>query len=532
MAGPVTGLGLGSQIQAALLRIDTPELRRFQIEPLGFLKGFGNLVTQPFTAGGLRMRYEMDNYTDPQALGANLSRATVVPTPLQQLEMNDWIYTADHFNNFFTSIVLDDSVEAYVKKMGGDQGGIDSAAAMLLLKSTKDLEHFINMQTVLDRRNIMGTVVASAAKSDDATASGTWTGRYTIAVQLGSDVCHAAFRKGMKLSACAPPTSYGGSSDSGTYVGDVYNYTATDAQADSEISDHVPLEVVDFPDPNTVSAALGYATMTLAIYYDATSKSAVGTIMDNIVAAVGVVGTGCVLTPYAGKLAAGSTTKTRGPNFGSCGLLHWMQPFNIETAGGAVATTAVIKNSAGTTISRASGGNFGVMVPKATDHNNATSISMAAIESMFISLGFRAGGQTRDLMVLVNPIVWKALVDGLGTAAQYRVNETPGSALTERYAKYGVSICTYQGLGTRPVVIANDQWWVPPNTVMFVDPSDFSRMAPSEGKWRMHGNGSIWATLRNGDGKQLMGEQAYYLRPWQMHAASMFMQGVIKHTKV
>ena len=65
-----------------------------------------------------------------------------------------------------------------------------------------------------------------------------------------------------------------------------------------------------------------------------------------------------------------------------------------------------------------------------------------------------------------------------------------------------------------------------------IDPNDFARMAPAEGGWETHGTASIWHDLRQATtSKLLMGAQAYFLRPFQMHMYSGFKNGVIAYCK-
>jgi hypothetical protein len=531
-----SGLGLVSEVQAALIRLDTPEIYKTEFANMGFLKQFGNLRQQPFSAGGLRVRYETAARTDPYALGADVSRATSIPRPHQTLQYDDIVYTTHQFNNLAVSIVLDNAVEQYVRGQGMTQGAFDDAAIKLNMLGTENLNHLLSINQICDRRSILGTVVkmsdpATAAgatnnPTDNSTHVGLYTGCYWGTFELGADAIIPAIRKGMLLSVCACPTSYGGSSDTGATMGLVRNYkNTTDDVADAALTYHAPLHVLEDASPNSKTSALGYGTVKLGMYYTDAGKVEAEALFDDIV--TGAIGTGDVLTPYAGMLSATTITlATRGPNYGSQGLLHWMQPFNIETALGACSTP--LYTSAGVAVDRASGGNFEWQVPYSVDHNNASALSMSAIESVFRTVGYRHGGTAKGLFVIMNPTVWTALAATLGVSA-YRINESGGDALKARYAKYGVQTLTFQGVGTEPVVLGMSDW-VPPNMVMFLDPSDYEQLIPSEAKWQENGGGGIWFPLRNSSGQIQAGFQAYKMLPWQMAAYRMNRQAVIKHT--
>lgn len=534
-AGPQTGVGLGAALAEALMRIDTPEFVRVQMADMGFIKQFGDLVTEPFTAGGLRMRYQTQKPRNAIAMG-NTNRGTAVPDPVTGYAYADMVYQRAHFNDFVTSIVYDQALEDYIQSQGG-QDNLDNIAAKLLLDTSADMNDFVNMQMAGERRAILGTVVACSTVTDDTTAFGdgadtAWTGRYTFTLSVGQDALIPAFKKGMALSVCAVPTNYGTSADTETgaahnAAGDVRNYCATGTT-------RAPIIVEALPRVHKADANLGYVDLDCAMYYTAATKASVQDICDIAHAhgdkfVPGVLGTGDVITPYCGTLAATGTTKTQGANFGSCGLLELLSAWDIETVGGACST--VLKTTAGATVTRASGGNFGWHIPNITDAA-AASITFAMLENQFIQLGLQAGGQADRLVTLINPLTWATLRDAIGDTP-YRIQQgnEVASATQQRWGAHGLSVVTFQGIGTGPVVL-HPEYWVPPNRVHIVNPSDFARMAPSEGSWRTHGTGSIWHDLRQAStSKLLMGSQAYYLRPFQMHLYQGFVNGEIMYTK-
>ncbi|MBE3124815.1 MAG: hypothetical protein IMZ57_04065 [Acidobacteria bacterium] len=530
-----SGLGITTEIQSALIRLDTPEIYKTEFANLGFLKQFGNLRQQPFSAGGLRVRYETAARTDPYALGADVSRATAIPRPHQTLQYDDIVYTTHQFNNLAVSIVLDNAVEQYVRGQGMTQGAFDDAAIKLNMMATQDLNHMLSINQICDRRAILGSVVkqdgvtqaATTAATESTTDCGQWDGMWYATFELGSDAIVPALRKGMQVSICDAPSNYAGSSDAGAATGVVRNYgNSDDDSPDAALLDHIPLHVLEDASPNSKSSALGYGTVKLGMYYHGeTGRTTAETRFNTIV--TGAVGTADVITPYAGMLSASTITLAlRGPNFGSQGLLHWMQPFNIETALGACSTA--LYTSAGTAVSRFAAGNFEWQVPYSVDHNNASAVSMAAIESVFRTVGYRHGGTAKGLFVIMNPTVWTALAATLGVSA-YRINEASGDSLKARYAKYGVQTLTFQGVGTEPIVLGMSDW-IPPNMVMFLDPTDYEQLIPSEAKWQENGGGGIWFPLRNSSGEIQAGFQAYKMLPWQMAAYRMNRQAVIKHT--
>jgi len=529
-AGPQSGVGLGAALAEALVRIDTPEFRRVEMADMGFIKQFGDLKTEPFTAGGLRMRYQTQKPRNAIAMG-NTNRSTAVPDPVTGYAYADMVYLRDHFNDFVTSIVYDQALEDYIQSHGG-QDNLDDIAAKMLLDTSKDMEDFVNMQMAGERRAILGTVVACSARVEDETAYGgdgadtAWTGRYTFTLSVGQDALIPAFKKGMALSVCVKPDNYGSSADTETgdahnAVGNVRNYCGTGSVA-------TPIIVESLPRVHKADANLGYADLDCAIYYTAATKVSVAAIVDAIIAGAGALGTGDVITPYCGTLAATDSTKTQGANFGCCGLMELLSPWDIETVGGACSTA--LKTTAGATVTRASGGNFGWHIPNITDAEGA-SITFAMLENQFIQLGLTAGGKADHLVVLINPLTWATLRDAIGDTP-YRIQQgnEVAAALQERWGAHGLSVVTFQGIGTGPVVL-HPEYWVPPNRVHIVDPSDFARMAPAEGSWRTHGTGSIWHDLRNTSGKLTMGSQAYYLRPFQMHMYKGFVNGEIMYCK-
>jgi len=530
MGAPATGLNLSTAMQDALIQVNSPEFRKAYIEGLGFIKEFGALTTEKFSAGGLVFRYDEDQPWDVMALGATTQRTTV-PRAMNQPQYTSIEYKRAHFNDLLATITVDKESRTYIQEVAGNQDDLTRLAAKFMLNAARGMNHYVSMAMVLGRNNSMGTIISATSKADDTTAYGTYTGRYTSTWELGVDAVPAAFRKGMLLSVCVPPSGHGGTetTDVDNGCGDVYNYTVSDGQntSDTAIRGHCPVKIIANPSPHKESGTGQYLTLSVAIYYDATSKSAVGTIMDNIAAAAGAVGTGCVVTPYAGKLAAADSTKTQGPNFGGQGLLHLLSRANIATAGGACSTALATRQ--GTTVSRTSGGNFDWWVPEFKDAA-AASITFSMIEDLYITLGFYGGGEAKARLVLINPLTWATLRDLANGQTYYRIHEEPSALLKQRFGKHGVTLLSFQGIGAAEPVPIVPTWWWPLNKVGIVQPSDFIRMAPEEGMWETLMTGSIWHTLHDADGNLQLGSQAFFMQPFQMHMHLGFHNGIVIRT--
>lgn len=547
-----SGATFGAEVQAAFRRVDTPNFRKLEMGKIAPLPGFDKLYTEDITLGGLRMPFELEGWTNPVNMGADIKRSTVLKRTQSGRRYDDLVWTKDQMCNFKGAVTLDDTLKMWIKDHGDDRGAANMAASNELVLMLDHLEHFIRMHAIADTRGIYGTIVqgkpgATTLTQSDTTDSTTvqdntttftqgltaWTGRYEFELELGEDAIKAAFKPGTTWSACVKPTNYGTSSDTSAAVGNVRNFTAADGQsADPDITGHVPMIVMEgnTVTPIPLSSLRGTIKVKFCIYYDATSKVAVAAIIDSVVA--GAIGTGDVITPYCGKLAATNTTKTQGANWGGAGLLHWLRPWNIETAAGGISTS--LKTAAGTAVSRASGGNFSWWNGRRDDRNNADAISFSLLEGIYMSMLSQNGGDASRIKPFMGHLSWKTLRDSAaanttGTSA-YRVLENVADANKERYTKYGVSTVAFQGIGTDPTILHPTMWW-PDNCVGFVDPSDFYVVAPTGGFYQRRSDGGIWYELRNGDGDIQMGEQAFYLRPWQMGMYTGVPNAILDHTK-
>jgi hypothetical protein len=530
MAGTagVSHTGLGVDLQEALIRIDDPIFREVALRGRGGLwSGKMEIATTGFTAGGLRMRYNTQKPHNSWSGGVT-DASTAVSDPVQSYRYDDMVYKREHFSDHFTTCVYDQALEDYVNGFANRQDGLNQIAAKLMTDNLADFQQFVNVAQVSDRRAILGTVISSTKGAAVEPSGGfgvkdgvTYTGYYPVTLELGADVIMPFFQLGQTFSICVKPTNYGGAlgTEVGNPCGDVRNALISIAYG-------VPFVVKDMPSPHqeTVAADGKYFTVVAAVYYDNADKADVSTMIDTITA--GAIGTGDVVTPYAGALAAAATTKTQGPNFGIQGLLQWYMRANIDTATGACTTQ--LKTSEGVECDRTSGGTFDWWIPYIYDAAGVAN-TFAMLRNVFRNLGFRNGGTDVNLLAVMNQLNLEKLMDAV-SESQFRIVETPNQEANERFAKYGMKALWFQGIGTVPTpIMGND--WIPPMIIPVIDPSDYTLMSPVAGRWLDLGTGHIWHELRDTSGKLKLGSQAVYARGLQMHAKTLFNQGGICRTK-
>lgn len=516
MFPPDTLLDLTTDIQAALLKITAPEIQELIQKEAGFIKGL-TWKTKPFTAGGLRMRYETQTPHNGSQMGVTTG-ATEVPGVIQSFGFTDLVYKRAHVFDTFVPAVISEQIEDYIHDAGATQGGMENAAALLLQATLRNYAFLRSISMVAGRDNILGTITAKGSATDNSSVTrGAYTGRYDFNLEVGGDAIMEAFEIGQLLSACVKPTNYGGAyqTATGAAVGNVRNYDQDDGDGADVAS---PIEVRDHPVPHKQRGAAAantgdedLLTLPCCIWYtDSTHKSAVAAVISAITA--GAIGTGDVLTPYSRKLAATNSAKVDGANFGIQGLLHMFSDFNIETATGACSTA--LATDAGTSISRAAAGNFAFWKPHLVDMAWAKP-TFDNIESLFIALSFRAKKDVYPLC-LMNPLRFQQLRDDAGTAA-YRIQEGLSDALKARFAKYGAEMVVWQGIGAeRPMVFAKTSW-IPPDFIGFLDPGDLTVLQPKAPEWKKKGGGIWHDRPASTVGTILMSYLAYFGGGMQMH---------------
>lgn len=540
--GPQSMINLGNDVAKCLVRLDDPDIREYSLRSPGglFSKGM-SIATKGFSAGGFRERIKTQRPRDTYAMGATTG-STALPAAHGMYRYEDLIYKRAHFNDILSVVKYEEQFVDYVNAAPTYQDGLESLASKLMADIMEDFQHTVDVLQVTDRRCILGTVVrctnaagtviahggtaaddettwATDTHGNDPLTGSAWTGKYKFVLELGVDAIPKAFLKDMKLSVCDMPANYGTSSDVGTAISVVRNNieaagTGTNGTSCEIVVDNMP-EVVPLDANGCVFK------VPCAIYYTAASKTYVLDVIESF--STGAVGTGDVVTLWAGNIATSTTAVSFGPNFGLQGLLHWLIRANIETAGGACSTA--LMDSLGVSLSRASTGNMAMWMPYTLDLA-AVQITCAKIKQMANNLKWRGSNAI--------PIASSAIVDTLAAevgAGAFRQNVTTWNAGSNgKYPSYGYSGVTIQGAGLAPFDIAIDDW-IPSMYVPFIDPSVLVLMSPKAGEWKNLGTGSIWFEGRDTSGNVTLNSQAFYMRGVQMHARDLWNWGAIRYTK-
>jgi hypothetical protein len=543
--GPQSFINLGKDIAEVLVQLDDPEVREYGLRtPFGlFTRGMA-IATKGFSAGGYRERIKTQRPRDTYALGAT-SGSTTVPTPHGKYRYEDMIYLREHFNDILSTIKYEEAFVDYVNAAPTYQDGLEALGAKLMADVLLDYQHTVDILQVADRVGILGTIVActnaggttishgGTAADDDTSWLGTapygtdpltnvaWSGKYKFVLHLGVDCIMRAFEPGMKLSICTVPTSYGTTSWVGAGVATVLN-----DYADSGGTHGMSTEIIVDEMPEVVDLDTNGAVMKVpcAMYYTDTTghKAAVLDVIEAVTA--GAVGTGDVVTLWAGNIATGTTAWTFGPNFGIQGLLHWFSRSDIQDAGGACSTA--LKDTATNTLCREASGNMSFWYPYMKDLTPTTQITCAHVKQVYTNLSWR----NSPALPIANTQIINTLAKEVGEGTFRQTIQTWDPGANEKWTAYGLQGVTIQGPGLTPIrIILND--WIPPMYVPFVDPSVLVLMSPKAGEWKNLGTGSIWFEGRSSAGAIQLNSQAFYMRGLQQHARDLWSWGGVRFCK-
>ena len=542
MAGGPLGMHTyGSDLLEALERWNVDGIQKFWMKtPTGLFGGGRDLRMDKFPGGQLVYKWEITEPVQSANIGA-VTGDTVFPTYVGGQRFDNVMYKRAHLNNLTASMVWDSDLKRMLKSASSYEAGLKGLMERLLTTVTENFHRGVDISSVTDRRNILGTVVrltnmdgniletpAGNTDPDDETiatgydpeTAAAYAGCYKFIMELGVDAVWPAFKIGASFSIVDAPTNYASSSETGAACGNVRNY----GLAGDSGAVHSPIRVTGITVRQAYDSNGAVYKVPCSVFYtDDTHKAAVLAMIIALVSTVGAVGTGDVVTEYCDNLAATDTTKTRGANFGRQGLLHWFTRANIQTATGACSTA--LTDTEGNTISRASTGNASIWYPyvSAPSTYNTTQITLAVASAVANQVAFQNGGVLSPIPV-ANSLVVQTLADEVADGSYRQSMPTWDARGKERWQASGFRGVTLQSVGVAPFDIGVQEW-LPPWGVYFLDPSDYSYIAPCEAEFETNGTGSIWHDRHNTSAKTKFSSECVMIQPFQMHARTMWLQG-------
>lgn len=419
--------------------------------------------------------------TDNTMASGRLTSASRFITPKSQPSYDSIVVKPAHINSIQTPLTVNYADLEYAQdRQAAHDIGFNKA-----MDAHQDMTEKRDILMWSDRLGKIGGVARDVAVSGDVTEDAS-ADHLTWDLYLDETAIPAAFTIGRRLHICE-------NAGAGVAVAGLRNY-------------NTPVIVVGPITHDTSESGAYWKVKVRQSYLAADITNEGGGSSEGrteVVAEVESVADGDIVCVWGGATASAATMPAHGPNYGYWGLRDMYARTNIETATGATSTALTTWEggvSAGTTVSRADGANFGWLAPSIIPKSGAQ-ITWADIDSLFVNLDLVTQGEPANWL-LMNTIMLQSLANQAGVEA-HRFNASATNEQEALFAKYGVRGVVYQSTVRGPVVLVGDNH-VGSDQVLAPIPGALRRLAPSAAAFVPGSIAGIWTQRRHATGNELM----------------------------